>query len=578
MALKLHTTYPGRFDSPSENYPQGKWRNRSNSTAHDGGYLEEKHMNDIYGFFGALLRNAEMSPNGEVDTAKKSQFYDALVTVAKSVVGEEYRKLDDNVFNGLITIKSDGTVRGQVVATDQGLQLTQYPKDGTSQTFTFPSDGGEILTSNRVGSIVSFNTSKPQGITLVRKTSNGLVAWCMSKGEAISVKVGRGNQVTPSLPSNSENNFWEFYRTTLVNKLLVGLVFVKPLPPDGVSPSNVSPAYLGVAEGTYEEFIRLQYLPLRQDTLPLFKQIVAPDSKGNIKITFLCTPASPAELNVNIGGVTHTIDLRSPEPTLQHFYFTAGFSPKEVTFSSDINGTFNLVGFNLLDIKDKDSTPSDFYDGWAYYQDKDAYIYNLGASDYAIQSATNRLWAGSYHGGEKSLSEAIFVVGGKYLKHADLPDYIVSTTGVTILQETIIQWGTGESVKVNSATTIADNKIQLEGAFYDCDVSVMTAVVGMSTTSDEFTTAHAGRLIDTKEAGVYDFGNVNAITQYNPTNGMCVDSIFSPAPLVKTNRGLVVAQTPGAYAKVYPPFINGMRTSPVKLPDSFTFFNLKSFY
>lgn len=162
MALKLHTTYPGRFDSPSENYPQGKWRNRSNSTAHDGGYLEEKHMNDIYGFFGALLRNAEMSPNGEVDTAKKSQFYNALVVVAKKAVGEEYRKLDDNVFDGYLQVRSehegqgtgvflqdtDGTVRGQVVATDQGLQLTQYPKDGGLQTFTFPSEGGEVIVNS----------------------------------------------------------------------------------------------------------------------------------------------------------------------------------------------------------------------------------------------------------------------------------------------------------------------------------------------------------------------------------------------------------------------------------------------
>ena len=161
MALKLHATYPGRFDSPSENYPQGKWRNRSNPTAHDGGYLEEKHMNDVYGFFGALLHNAEMTPNGEVDTAKKSQFYEALVAVAEKVVGEEgYRKLDNNEFEGFMQIKAetdagtgvslicpDGNVRGRMSYDDDGLQFEQFQEDGTQQTFTFPryGDGGEIV-------------------------------------------------------------------------------------------------------------------------------------------------------------------------------------------------------------------------------------------------------------------------------------------------------------------------------------------------------------------------------------------------------------------------------------------------
>lgn len=92
---------------------------------------------------------------------------------AEDVVGfdiTEYRKLDDNVFNGCLQVRSehegqgtgvflqgtDGAVRGQVVATEQGLQLTQYPKDGGLQTFTLPYSSGEValtkyLESNVIG-------------------------------------------------------------------------------------------------------------------------------------------------------------------------------------------------------------------------------------------------------------------------------------------------------------------------------------------------------------------------------------------------------------------------------------------
>lgn len=89
MAIKYYETYPQRWESPSQDYPQGAFKNLSALGEQDGSYLEKDWLNDQAGFFGALLRNAEMTPNGLVDTAQKSQFYDALVAVAEKVVVEK---------------------------------------------------------------------------------------------------------------------------------------------------------------------------------------------------------------------------------------------------------------------------------------------------------------------------------------------------------------------------------------------------------------------------------------------------------------------------------------------------------
>lgn len=81
MALDLQNKYPGRFDPKSVDYPQGKFKNRSSPTAQDGSYMERDWLNDWNGFFGALLSNAGVTPNGNVDTAQSSQFFSALQAI-----------------------------------------------------------------------------------------------------------------------------------------------------------------------------------------------------------------------------------------------------------------------------------------------------------------------------------------------------------------------------------------------------------------------------------------------------------------------------------------------------------------
>lgn len=78
MALKRNETYPGRFSNPTSDHPQGAFKNRSAPGAQDGSFCEQQWANDWDGFFGRLLTVAGIAPDGNVDTASTSQYYDAL--------------------------------------------------------------------------------------------------------------------------------------------------------------------------------------------------------------------------------------------------------------------------------------------------------------------------------------------------------------------------------------------------------------------------------------------------------------------------------------------------------------------
>lgn len=78
MALKRNERYPGRYSNPTTDHPQGAFKNRTAPSAQDGSYLEQDWTNDWDGFFGRLLTVAGITPNGNVDTALSSQYYDAL--------------------------------------------------------------------------------------------------------------------------------------------------------------------------------------------------------------------------------------------------------------------------------------------------------------------------------------------------------------------------------------------------------------------------------------------------------------------------------------------------------------------
>ena len=83
MAIDYTQRYPDQTDTDA-NYPQGKARNKSTPVATDGTPFEEDYINDQWGFFQALLKDASITPSGNADNANTSQYLEALKSINNS--------------------------------------------------------------------------------------------------------------------------------------------------------------------------------------------------------------------------------------------------------------------------------------------------------------------------------------------------------------------------------------------------------------------------------------------------------------------------------------------------------------
>lgn len=81
MAIKRNERYPGRFENPSVEHPQGAFKNRSAPGAQDGSYFEADWSNDWDGFFSSLLSAAGINANGQVDGVGASQYFSAAQSI-----------------------------------------------------------------------------------------------------------------------------------------------------------------------------------------------------------------------------------------------------------------------------------------------------------------------------------------------------------------------------------------------------------------------------------------------------------------------------------------------------------------
>lgn len=73
-----------RWGAPTEDYPQGTFINGTGQGKRDGSYAKAEWANEIFGFHGAILKNGGETPNGQVDTARNSQVYNALKKIIKN--------------------------------------------------------------------------------------------------------------------------------------------------------------------------------------------------------------------------------------------------------------------------------------------------------------------------------------------------------------------------------------------------------------------------------------------------------------------------------------------------------------
>lgn len=95
MALNLENRYPGRANPASSEYPHGSFKNESTEGAEDGTPLEVDWANDREGLLQKLLVEANLTPNDEVDTVLKGQYFTAFRSLFASGTRPGEANIDD---------------------------------------------------------------------------------------------------------------------------------------------------------------------------------------------------------------------------------------------------------------------------------------------------------------------------------------------------------------------------------------------------------------------------------------------------------------------------------------------------
>lgn len=78
MAINPNTQYPGQVEAPDSDYPYGGAKNETVVDALDGTPFEKAMLNDIFGFQQAALSQAGITPSGNAETARASQYLAAM--------------------------------------------------------------------------------------------------------------------------------------------------------------------------------------------------------------------------------------------------------------------------------------------------------------------------------------------------------------------------------------------------------------------------------------------------------------------------------------------------------------------
>lgn len=135
-----------RWEAASTDYPQGKFINGSGSGKRDGSYCHASWANDIFGFLGAILHNANVTPNGIVETARNSQIYTAMISIFDGMIGKIGVRYDKS--QGLST-GEQSVARGNISAASSSdlstLNSTVTALSGTVATKLSTADFEQML-------------------------------------------------------------------------------------------------------------------------------------------------------------------------------------------------------------------------------------------------------------------------------------------------------------------------------------------------------------------------------------------------------------------------------------------------
>lgn len=173
MAILRDTRYPGRWASRTNQYPQGAFKNKSSPTATDGSYAEKDWLNDWDGFFGSLLTNAGITPNGIVDSAESSQYYNALLQVCSGRMAQvKIVSTSPGTFNYTPSNQNVKFITVEVV----GAGGSGSGCAATSNLNSFSGGGGGAGGTSRKTMTVTFNQNYPYTVGQGGKSVSGPVA------------------------------------------------------------------------------------------------------------------------------------------------------------------------------------------------------------------------------------------------------------------------------------------------------------------------------------------------------------------------------------------------------------------
>lgn len=87
MAIRPIDEYPGRVGATSADYPNGSAVNRTGPGLQDGTPLDQKWVNDFFGFSAAAIERVGGTANGSPETAGLSQILDAILGAVLQMMG-----------------------------------------------------------------------------------------------------------------------------------------------------------------------------------------------------------------------------------------------------------------------------------------------------------------------------------------------------------------------------------------------------------------------------------------------------------------------------------------------------------
>jgi hypothetical protein len=142
MAINQEASFPTQITPGSPDYPWGSARDDSTTTATDGTPLLEKWLNDFWGFTQALLKDNNINPSGDPDTAQISQYLEAIRYTSQASDLSKIIKLKNDISNPNTHITAEPGVTWDSTFTIPLRNITDFTKDLSSPWLVGDGNGG----------------------------------------------------------------------------------------------------------------------------------------------------------------------------------------------------------------------------------------------------------------------------------------------------------------------------------------------------------------------------------------------------------------------------------------------------